>query len=37
MLLLAAKQNLKPMIELRPMSKTNEAVVDMDAGKPRFR
>ncbi|KAI3479142.1 hypothetical protein L1887_58844 [Cichorium endivia] len=37
MLELAAKQNLKPMIEERDMKDANQVVSDMDAGKPRFR
>ncbi|EPQ26191.1 uncharacterized protein PFL1_06127 [Pseudozyma flocculosa PF-1] len=37
MLELAAKQNLEPMIEKRNMKDANQAVVDMEAGKPRFR
>lgn len=37
MLELAAKQNLKPMIEQRDMKDANQVVKDMDAGKPRFR
>lgn len=37
MLELAAKQNLKPMIEERDMKDANQVVTDMDAGKPRFR
>ena len=37
MLQLAADQNIKPWVEERPMSEGNQAVVDLEAGKPRFR
>ncbi|KAN0063620.1 hypothetical protein ACQY0O_004070 [Thecaphora frezii] len=37
MLELAAKQNLKPLVQTRNMKDANQAVLDMDAGKPRFR
>lgn len=37
MLELTAKQNLKPMIEVRNMKDANQVIPDMDAGKPRFR
>lgn len=37
MLQLAAKQNLKPMIEQRDMSDANQVLKDMDAAKARFR
>ncbi|KAM4060691.1 alcohol dehydrogenase groES-like domain-containing protein [Hirsutella rhossiliensis] len=34
---LAAEKNVQPWIEKRPMQDANQAIVDMDAGKPRFR
>lgn len=37
MLQLAADQKIKPWVEQRPMSEANQAVVDLEAGKPRFR
>ncbi|KAM3501161.1 hypothetical protein MY10362_005778 [Beauveria mimosiformis] len=37
MLEFAAKNNVKPFIEKRPMSDANQAIVDMEAGKARFR
>ncbi|KAL6809641.1 hypothetical protein J3E69DRAFT_351171 [Trichoderma sp. SZMC 28015] len=37
MMQLAADKQIKPWVELRPMSDANQAIVDLDAGKPRFR
>ncbi|TQV91679.1 hypothetical protein V2A60_008618 [Cordyceps javanica] len=37
MLEFAAKHNVKPFVEKRPMSDANQAIVDMEAGKARFR
>ena len=37
MLDFAAAKNIKPWIELRPMSEANQAVQDLAAGKPRYR
>ncbi|KIL84577.1 nadp-dependent alcohol dehydrogenase [Fusarium avenaceum] len=37
MLELAAEKNIKPWIETRPMEDANQAVLDLVAGKPRFR
>ncbi|KAJ4152992.1 hypothetical protein LMH87_009506 [Akanthomyces muscarius] len=37
MLEFAAKHKVKPFVEKRPMSDANQAVVDMEAGKARFR
>ncbi|KAF6237535.1 hypothetical protein HO173_004425 [Letharia columbiana] len=37
MLELTAKKGVKPWIQKRPMKDANEAVVDMDAGKARYR
>ncbi|KAL2128080.1 hypothetical protein VTI74DRAFT_9759 [Chaetomium olivicolor] len=37
MLQLAADQKVKPWIEEIPMKDANKAIVDMDAGKPRYR
>ena len=34
---LAADKNIKPWVEKRPMKDANRAIVDMEAGKPRFR
>lgn len=34
---LAADKNVKPWVEQRPMSEANQAIVDFEAGKPRFR
>lgn len=34
---LAADKQIKPWIEKRPMKDANAAIVDMEAGKPRFR
>lgn len=37
MLQLAADKNIQPWIEKRPMKEANQAMLDLDAGKPRFR
>lgn len=37
MLLLASEQQLKPWVQQRPLSDANQAVVDMENGKARFR
>lgn len=37
MLKLAAEKNIKAWTQVRPMKETNEAVVDMEKGKARFR
>lgn len=37
MLQLAADKKLHPWVELRPMKEANQAMVDMDKGKARFR
>ncbi|PFH60258.1 hypothetical protein XA68_11245 [Ophiocordyceps unilateralis] len=37
MLQLAADKKIKPWVETRPMKDANQAIVDMEAGKPRFR
>lgn len=37
MLEFAAKHKVKPFVEKRPMSDANQAVIDMEAGKARFR
>ncbi|KAK7942593.1 uncharacterized protein PG986_011706 [Apiospora aurea] len=37
MLELVSKNNLKGMIQLRPMSEANQAIQDLEAGKPRYR
>jgi alcohol dehydrogenase (NADP+) len=37
MLDLVAKKNLKGMVQQRPMSEANQAVVDLEAGKARYR
>lgn len=37
MLQLAAKQSIKPWIVERPMKDANQAIVDMEAGKARYR
>lgn len=37
MLQLAADRNIKPWVQKRPMSEANQAIVDMDAGKARYR
>ena len=37
MLQLAAEKNITPLVEERPMSDANQAIIDMEAGKARFR
>ena len=37
MLDLAVAKNVRPWVQLRPMSEANEAMVDFGAGLPRFR
>ena len=37
MLELSAKKNIKPWIQTRPMKEANKAIVDMTAGKARYR
>ncbi|PHH86415.1 hypothetical protein CDD83_10274 [Cordyceps sp. RAO-2017] len=37
MLQLAAEQQIKPWVQMRPLKEANQVVVDMDAGKARFR
>ncbi|KAF5712264.1 NADP-dependent alcohol dehydrogenase 6 [Fusarium mundagurra] len=37
MLQLVADKNVKPWVEMRPMSEANQAIIDFEAGKPRFR
>ena len=37
MLEFAAKHNIHPVIQERPMTDANQAIVDMDAGKARYR
>ena len=37
MLQLAADKKVKPWIEERPMKDANQAIVDLKAGKPRYR
>jgi D-arabinose 1-dehydrogenase-like Zn-dependent alcohol dehydrogenase len=37
MLQLAADQKIKPWVEKRPMAEANQAIVDAEAGKARFR
>lgn len=37
MLQLAADKNVQPLVEERPMSEANQAIVDFEAGKPRYR
>ncbi|KAH7133373.1 chaperonin 10-like protein [Dactylonectria estremocensis] len=34
---LAADKQIVPWVEMRPMTEANQAIVDMEAGKPRFR
>lgn len=34
---LAAEKGVKPWVEVRPMSEANQAIVDLEEGKPRFR
>lgn len=37
MLQLAVDKRIHPWVEKRPMSEANQAIVDFEAGKPRFR
>lgn len=37
MLELAADQDVKPWVQMRPMEDANQAMMDMDAGKARYR
>ncbi|KAF2104195.1 zinc-binding alcohol dehydrogenase [Rhizodiscina lignyota] len=37
MLDFAVKKNIHPWIELRPLQEANQAMMDLDAGKPRYR
>ncbi|CAH0022463.1 unnamed protein product [Clonostachys rhizophaga] len=37
MLALASSKNIKPWVETRPLSDANQAIIDMEAGKARFR
>ncbi|KAJ2973773.1 hypothetical protein NQ176_g6418 [Zarea fungicola] len=37
MLEFASRNKIKPWVEVRPMSEANQAIVDMEAGKARFR
>jgi alcohol dehydrogenase (NADP+) len=37
MLQLAADKKVQPLVEERPMSDANQAIVDFDAGKARYR
>lgn len=37
MLQLAAEKKVRPWVQERPMSEANQAVVDMDGGKTRYR
>lgn len=37
MLQLAADKKLKPWVEERPMKEANQAIIDMDKGKARYR
>lgn len=37
MLQLAADKRIEPMVEMRPMGEANEAIVDMEEGKARYR
>lgn len=37
MLQFAADRNIKPWVQLRPLKDANQAVVDMAAGKARYR
>lgn len=34
---LAAEKQIEPWVEMRPMTEANQAILDMEAGKPRFR
>lgn len=37
MLKLAAEKKIKPWIQTRPMAEANQAILDFEAGKPRYR
>lgn len=37
MLQFAAEKHIYPWVEKRPMKDANQAIIDMEAGKPRFR
>ena len=37
MLDLAVRKNIKPWIQVMPMEKANQALLDLEAGKPRYR
>jgi D-arabinose 1-dehydrogenase-like Zn-dependent alcohol dehydrogenase len=37
MLILARDEKIKPMVQLRPLADANQAIVDMAAGKARYR
>ncbi len=37
MLAHAAEKNIKPWVETRPMADANRSIVDMEAGKARYR
>ena len=37
MLALAVKSKVKPWVQERPMKEANQATVDFEAGKPRYR
>lgn len=37
MLQLAVDKNIKPWVETRPLKDANQAIVDLEAGKPRYR
>jgi D-arabinose 1-dehydrogenase-like Zn-dependent alcohol dehydrogenase len=37
MLELAARKHIKPWIQTMPMKDANQAILDVDAGKPRYR
>lgn len=37
MLQLAVDKQIEPWVEERPMSEANQAILDFEAGKPRFR
>ena len=37
MLALSAEKGVKPWVQVRPMSEANQALIDFEDGKPRFR
>ena len=37
MLQFAADKNIKPWVETRPMKDANQAIIDFEEGKPRYR